>query len=124
MSKHPSSPPLETAFSTVHSARAPMALRRPRRSLVVFAGGVTASDRPARALERSLLELGVETHYVGRETNAGRIAALVSERRADSVELCLASGAKGVELLRGVLTELIAIGRRDVSIVVHRAKEG
>jgi methylmalonyl-CoA mutase cobalamin-binding subunit len=96
-------------------------LRRcPRRALVVFAGGAAASDQPARALERSLRRLGIEAIYVGR-ADPGRIAELVVERGADAVEVCLATGGGGVLLLRNLLRELTQIGRREVSIVVHRA---
>jgi len=72
-----------------------------------------------RALAASLNELGVETIYLGREQRADRIATVVVEERADAVELCLA-GCGGVSLLRDLLRELINIGRRDVSIVVHK----
>jgi methylmalonyl-CoA mutase cobalamin-binding subunit len=96
-----------------------MGLRCPRRAVVVVAGD--ASDQQGRALERSLTELGVDTTYVGREADARSIAGVVATERADAVELCLASGASGVILLRGLLRELIEIGRRDVSIVVHRS---
>jgi methylmalonyl-CoA mutase cobalamin-binding domain/chain len=97
-----------------------MGLRCPRRSVVVFAGSPVASDRRARALVRSLAELGLDVKYVGREDDARRIAALVVDEGADAVELCLAAGASGVQLLRHLLRELIDVGRRDVSIVVHR----
>jgi methylmalonyl-CoA mutase cobalamin-binding subunit len=99
-----------------------MGVRFPRRSLVVFAGSATASDQPARALERSLVELGVHATYVGREHDACRIVEAVVTESADAVELCLAGGTSGVPLLRELLRNLIAIGRRDVSIVVHRAR--
>lgn len=59
--------------------------------------------------------------YLGREQSPPRIAAVVVEQRADAVELCLA-GTGGVLLLRELLHELIQVGRRDVSIVVHRAE--
>jgi methylmalonyl-CoA mutase cobalamin-binding subunit len=110
------------AFPPVASETRPMGLRCPRRSVVVFAGGPAASEHPARALERSLIELGVATRYVGRERDAGRIAEIVVDEGADAVELCLAGDAGGVLLLRELLRRLIEIGRRDVSIVVHRAK--
>jgi hypothetical protein len=99
-----------------------MGVRCPRRSVVVFAGAASASDQPARALERSLIELGVQTRYLGRENDASRIANAVVNEGADAVELCLASGTSGVLLLRGLLRKLIEFGRRDVSIVVHRAR--
>jgi transcription antitermination factor NusA-like protein len=50
----------------------------------------------------------------------GRIAAVAATQRADAVELCVGSGGGKVPLLRELLRELIRIGRRDVSIVVHR----
>jgi methylmalonyl-CoA mutase cobalamin-binding subunit len=87
---------------------------------VVLAGSEQTSDRPARGLVERLGELGVETMYLGREQSAHRIAAVVVEERADAVELCL-EGLGGVSLLRELLRELIRVGRRDVSIVVHRA---
>jgi hypothetical protein len=99
-----------------------MGLRCPRKSVVVFAGSATASDKPARALEQSLVELGVDARYVGREHDACRIATAVIAERADAVELCLPAGAGGVRLLRELLRQLIELGRRDVSIVVHRTK--
>jgi methylmalonyl-CoA mutase cobalamin-binding subunit len=77
-------------------------------------------DRPARALQASLGELGVETIYLGAEDRAHHIAAVADAEAADAVELCLVGGG-GILLLRELLRELIRIGRRDVSIVVHRA---
>jgi methylmalonyl-CoA mutase cobalamin-binding subunit len=96
-----------------------MRLRRPRRSLVVLAGAAPTSDDQGRALVEALGGLGIETTYLGWEDSAQRIAAAAVEQRADAVELCLA-GARGVLLLRELLRELIRVGRRDVSIVVHR----
>jgi methylmalonyl-CoA mutase cobalamin-binding domain/chain len=96
-----------------------MATLRPRRSVVVLAGSGRTGDSPARALAASLNELGVETICLGREQRADRIARVVVEERADAVEVCLA-GSGGVLLLRDLLRELIDIGRRDVSIVVHK----
>lgn len=110
------------AFPTVVSDSRPMGLRCPRRSVVAFAGDAAASDQPARDLQRSLVELGVEAKYIGREDDAGRIAALAVDEKADAVELCLSEGASGVPLLRQLLRQLVEIGRRDVSIVVHRVK--
>jgi methylmalonyl-CoA mutase cobalamin-binding subunit len=88
----------------------------------VFAGTHAQSDRPARTLEQSLVELGIETTYIGMEDDARRIAAVAAEQRADSVEVCLMRGTPGVLLLRQLLRELVEFGRRDVSIVVHRAR--
>lgn len=83
--------------------------------------GSPRSDRRVLAFAESLGELGVETTYLGREESAQRIAAVAADERADSVELCFAPGA-GVLLLRELLRELIEIGRREVSIVVHRVE--
>jgi methylmalonyl-CoA mutase cobalamin-binding subunit len=88
---------------------------------VVLAGSGRTNARCAEALAQSLDQLGVETVYLGREVDAARIAAAVAAERVDAVELCLAGGG-GVWLLRDLLRELIAIGRRDVSIVVHRVQ--
>jgi methylmalonyl-CoA mutase cobalamin-binding domain/chain len=111
------------ALPALAPATASISVRRPRRAVVVLAGGGGMSDGPARGLLASLGELGVETVYLGREANARRIAAVVVEERADVVELCLA-GAGGVLLLRELLRELNQIGRRDVSIVVQRVEAG
>ena len=59
--------------------------------------------------------------YFGRQDGAQEIATIVAAENADSVELYL-GGAGGVLLLRQLLRELISIGRRDCSIVVHSAK--
>ena len=99
-----------------------MAVRRPHRSLIVLATRPGTGERSARELAGSLAELGVEVIYLGRETSARRVAAAAVERRADAVELCLARDGRGVLLVRAVLRELIAIGRHDVSIVVHRVE--
>jgi methylmalonyl-CoA mutase cobalamin-binding subunit len=61
----------------------------------------------------------VDALYLGRVDSAEQIATAVSDEQAHAVELCL-SGTGGVLLLRSLLRELISIGRRDVSIVVHR----
>jgi methylmalonyl-CoA mutase cobalamin-binding subunit len=98
----------------------PMAVRRPRRALVVAVGEGPASERSAARLTESLEALGVETIYLGSEQRASLIAAIAADERADAVEVCL-SGSAGVIFLRQLLRELIEIGRRDVSIVVHRA---
>lgn len=95
-----------------------MATRRPRKSLVVLACEGT-EDNSARFIATALAEIGVETTYLGREHSAERIARAAADERADAVELCLCQGA-GVQLLRELLRELIRLGRRDVSIVVHR----
>jgi methylmalonyl-CoA mutase cobalamin-binding domain/chain len=95
-----------------------MATRRPRKSLVVLACD-GAEENSARLIATALAEIGVETTYLGREQTAERIARAAADERADAVELCLSQDA-GVQLLRELLRELIRIGRRDVSIVVHR----
>jgi methylmalonyl-CoA mutase cobalamin-binding domain/chain len=91
---------------------------RSRRAVVVLASRPRTGDRAVEALVRSLSELGVETVYLGVEDDPCRIAAAVAEEGADTVELCLNGG--GVMLLRRLLGELGEVGRRDVSIVLHR----
>lgn len=103
-------------------AKRPVALRRPRRCVVGAAGDARTTQRAARALAESLDRLGVVTIFLGNEENPDRIAAVAAEEQADSVELCFAGGGGGVLLLRALLRELTAIGRRDVSIVVHRVR--
>jgi methylmalonyl-CoA mutase cobalamin-binding domain/chain len=98
-----------------------MAMRRPRRSVVVAVGKADASETSARALTKSLSQLGIETIYLGREQSADRIATVAAEEEADAVEFCLAGGG-AVMLLREILRALIEVGRRDVSIVLHRPK--
>ena len=93
--------------------------RRPRKSLVVLAACEGTEDNSARFIAKALAEIGVETTYLGREQSAERIARAAADERADAVELCLCQGA-GVQLLRELLRELIRLGRRNVSIVVHR----
>jgi methylmalonyl-CoA mutase cobalamin-binding domain/chain len=95
------------------------AVRRTRRALVVMVGTPRTGDQSARVLTESLGELGVEATYVGHHESAASIAAKVAEERADAVELCMC-GSAGVPLLRDLLRQLLEIGRRDVSIVVHR----
>jgi methylmalonyl-CoA mutase cobalamin-binding subunit len=97
-----------------------MAIRRPRKSVVALAGSQATEDA-AWALAASLEEVGVETICLGREESAQRIAAAVADAKADAVELCLAGGG-AVMVLRELLQELIRVGRRDASIVVHRIK--
>jgi methylmalonyl-CoA mutase cobalamin-binding subunit len=98
-----------------------MAVRCPHRAIVALAAGASASDGCVGALLESLDQLGVQTVYLGMEESAQRIVAAVVKERADAVELCL-GGSGGVLVLRGLLRELIQIGRRDVSIVVHRVQ--
>jgi methylmalonyl-CoA mutase cobalamin-binding domain/chain len=105
-------------FQAVHGERT--GPRCPRRALVVLAGNGAHDEREARRLIGSLADLGIEARYLGRETNARDIASAAAEQGADAIEVCLTGGG-GVILLRDLLRELIAIGRRDVSIVVHRA---
>ena len=76
-------------------------------------------DAPANALVASLRNLGVQVTYLGREASAQRIARVVTEERADALELCLAPSG-GVQLLRELLRELAKAGRHGVSIVVHK----
>jgi methylmalonyl-CoA mutase cobalamin-binding domain/chain len=99
--------------------RTPLALRCPRRSVIVVVGDGTSGELSGRALVSSLRELSIDVVYLGREESASRIAAIAADEQADAVELCMTSGA-GVTLLRQLLRALIEIGRRDISIVVHR----
>jgi methylmalonyl-CoA mutase cobalamin-binding subunit len=85
----------------------------------VLARGDGNGDAPAEALVASLRGLGVQVTYLGREDSAERIAHMVTEERADALELCLAPSG-GVQLLRELLRELAKTGRRGVSIVVHK----
>jgi methylmalonyl-CoA mutase cobalamin-binding subunit len=96
----------------------PMAIRRPRRTVVVFAGTALMDDGAARVLTAKLRGMGIEARYLGREEDARRIATVAAEDRAETIELCLAGG--GVQFVRQLLRELTEIGRRDVSIVVRR----
>jgi methylmalonyl-CoA mutase cobalamin-binding subunit len=100
----------------------PIGLRRPRRAIIVFAGGATENDEAAQVLERSLVDLGLDARYVGRADDAARIASLVTLEGADAVEVCLSPGSGAVRFLRDLLRVLIEMGRRDVSIVVHRVR--
>jgi methylmalonyl-CoA mutase cobalamin-binding subunit len=99
-----------------------MAQRRPRKSVVVLAGSARTGERAVLALADSLARLGVETTYLGREESVERIAAFAVDEDADAVELCLPWGGVGVLTVCGLLRELMEIGRRDVSIVVHRVE--
>jgi hypothetical protein len=87
---------------------------------VVVAGSPRTGESTARALVDSLASLGVQTTSLGREECAHRIAAAVASEHADAVELCLPRDGASVALLRSLLRELTEIGRRDVSIVVHK----
>jgi methylmalonyl-CoA mutase cobalamin-binding subunit len=98
----------------------PISAPRARRSLVVLVGDAALGERHAQALAASLAASGVETIQLGREHDARRIAALAAEHEADAIEVCVA-GAQGVSLVHELLRELIALGRRDVRIVVHNA---
>jgi methylmalonyl-CoA mutase cobalamin-binding subunit len=98
----------------------PVAAPHARRSLIVLVGDAARGERHAQALAGSLEATGVETIQLGREEDASRIAALAAEHEADAIELCVAGG-RGVPLLHRLLRELIALGRRDVRIVVHNA---
>jgi methylmalonyl-CoA mutase cobalamin-binding domain/chain len=86
---------------------------------VVLVGLDRRYERPARALATSLRDFGIDAAYLGRESSATRIAAAVAAANADSVELCVGGGG-GVVLLRELLAALTEVGRRGVSIVVHR----
>jgi hypothetical protein len=92
---------------------------RRRRSVIVVAAEEGGCDQVAGALAASLDEIGVETTFLGNEADARQIARTVVLERADALELLLGRTG-GVLLLRELLRELIEVGRRDVSIVVHR----
>jgi methylmalonyl-CoA mutase cobalamin-binding domain/chain len=94
---------------------------RRRRSLVVLAGQGGVSDRGARALAASLAGAGIESIYLGREGSPARIARAAVAEAADAVELCIAGGG-GVLIIRELLRELDRIGRRDVTLVLHRVE--
>jgi hypothetical protein len=68
--------------------------------------------------------MGVETVYLGREANARRIADAVADHTVDAVELIVGRDSGVVPLLRQLLRALIDVGRRDVSIVLHRVHRG
>lgn len=109
------------ASPALRTERSPPGARCPRRSVIVVVGDGTSGDLSGRALVSSLRELSIDVVYLGREESASRIAAIAADEQADAVELCMTSGA-GVTLLRQLLRALIEIGRRDISIVVHRAR--
>jgi methylmalonyl-CoA mutase cobalamin-binding domain/chain len=88
--------------------------------LVVATGGSTIGDRQASRLAEALRRLGVDASYAGEVDCGRRIATAAVEAGAHSVELCLHRGGGGIALLRQLLHELDEMGRRDVSIVVHR----
>jgi methylmalonyl-CoA mutase cobalamin-binding domain/chain len=85
----------------------------------VQAGRSRTSDSAARALAESLTKAGIHTAYLGAERTAAEIASTAQQQDVDAVELCLA-GTGGVLIIRELLQALREIGRRDVSIVVHR----
>jgi methylmalonyl-CoA mutase cobalamin-binding subunit len=87
----------------------------------VQVGEPRTGDQAARALTDSLSGFGVEATYVGIHEDAEPIAAAAVAARADSVEVCLRRGT-GIPILRDLLRELIRIGKREVSIVVHRVE--
>jgi methylmalonyl-CoA mutase cobalamin-binding subunit len=96
-----------------------MAIRRPRRSVVVLATDDRAGSARALALAKEISGLGVEAVYLGHVEDPAEIVAEVLACDADAIEVCL-SGGHGVLLVRGLLSEIAASARRDVSIVVHR----
>jgi methylmalonyl-CoA mutase cobalamin-binding subunit len=96
--------------------------KRRRKSILVLATSARTGESTVQALADSLESLGVQTTSLGREESAKRIAAAVADEGADAVELCLSRHGGGVVLLRGLLRELADIGRRDVSIVVHKVE--
>ena len=92
---------------------------RERRCVVVLSGDQADDDGAARALARSLSAVGVDVRYMGREDDAVRIVASVTDAQADAVEVCLA-GAGGIRVLRELLRELNRADRGHVTVVVHR----
>jgi methylmalonyl-CoA mutase cobalamin-binding subunit len=92
---------------------------RPRRALVVLAGTARVCDSDVQTLISSLRELGIDATCLQDWHSVSRIAAAVADAQADTLELCV-KGNSGVLLIRELLRELIAIGRRDVSVIVHR----
>jgi methylmalonyl-CoA mutase cobalamin-binding domain/chain len=93
---------------------------RRRKSLVVLAGRGRFDERGALALVESLGTMGIETVYIGAEQSARRIATTAAEEHVDAIDVCMASGAAGITILRDLLQELERVDRRSVSIVVHR----
>ena len=88
---------------------------------MVQVGDARGSDSAARALAGSLGETGVEIVYLGTQGSGRRIAASAAEAGVDAVEVCVAGGG-GVAVLRDLLRELTRLGRREISIVVHRLR--
>lgn len=89
----------------------------------MLVGDAGAGEDPGRVLARALRELGVETTYIGKENDARRVVSAAVDHRADAIELCVIEGG-GVPLLRQLVRELTSVGRRDLSIVVHKAGRG
>jgi methylmalonyl-CoA mutase cobalamin-binding subunit len=96
-------------------------MARERRAVVVLVSDDHVSDSSARALARSLHQAGIVTEYLGRESSPQLVTAAAVAARADAIEVCLA-GAGGIRFLRELLSELDRVGRRWVSIVVHRIR--
>jgi methylmalonyl-CoA mutase cobalamin-binding subunit len=100
-------------------AASEVSVRRSRRAVVALVGVSDLDAGRGWGVVESLTQLGVQTIYLGAEDSAHRIADAVVRHDADSVELCLIGG-RGVLLLRELVRELIQVGRRDASIVLHR----
>lgn len=94
-------------------------VRRPHKSIVVYAGQADPGEKYANAVRSHLRSIGVDATCLGCEPDARRIAAAVARQGADTVELCLPRG-RGVPLLRELLQALTETGRRDARIVIHR----
>jgi methylmalonyl-CoA mutase cobalamin-binding domain/chain len=115
-----SSLPRHRVRSSAVLGAVPPTLRR-RKAIVVFVGDDRVGDRGARALEGSLREVGIDSLYLGHQTDAAQIAACAHAAGADTLEICVAGGP-AVRLLRELLQELRRLGRPDLSIVVHRVQ--
>jgi methylmalonyl-CoA mutase cobalamin-binding subunit len=94
---------------------------RERRSVVAVMGSARASDSVAQAPAESLPSYGVEAVYLGRLESPRHLATATVKERATTIELCLARSGR-VSWLRELLRELARVGRRDVSVVVHRTE--
>lgn len=91
------------------------------RSLVVLGGRGSAGEADVEPLLEILRQFGIRTKFLGREEDPRRIAEAASAEEVDTVELCLV-GPGGIPMVRDLLRELIALDRRDVTIVVHRVE--
>jgi methylmalonyl-CoA mutase cobalamin-binding subunit len=88
--------------------------------MIVRTGEGSEGARSAEQLAIRLSTVGIESIHFDAEQDPLEIAAAAVREQADSIELCLPTDGRAVPLLRDLLRELIALGRRDVSIVMHR----